>query len=254
MIFIPIYFIIVSSFKENIQIFGSLLKFPLTLNLAKYVQALKQGELTRAIIISISVTAGAEILTLLLAFPAAYAIARIPTRLAILTESFFGLGFLIPALAILMPVFLLAVRIGLLYDPLMLVIFYPATKLSLSVILLSSFLRKIPHEIEESAEMDGANRLQRILYIFFPLAQPAVITVLVLNFIDIWNEYLFSLILMNQQNRTIQIAVSSLKSERLIDYGLVTAGAVISIIPVFIMFVFFQERIMQGMLAGALKG
>ena len=139
----------------------------------------------------------AEILTLVLAFPAAYAIARIQTRLGAMVEALFALGFLIPAMAILMPVFLTAIRLGLLYNPLMLIIFYPATLLSLTILLLASQLRGIPKELEESAIIDGASHLQLIWYVFLPMARPAVITCLLLNFLSVWNEYLFALILLN---------------------------------------------------------
>ncbi len=77
---------------------------------------------------------------------------------------------------------------------------------------------------------------------------------LVLNFINIWNEYLFALILMDSNNRTIQLALALLRAnQRSIDYGLIAAGILISMIPVYVVFIFFQEKIMQGMLAGAVK-
>ena len=101
--------------------------------------------------------------------------------------------------------------------------------------------------------MDGASVLQIMLEVFFPLSLPGVATVVVLNFIEIWNEYLFALILMSSDNRTIQIAVASLRTQRTIDYGVIAAGVVLSLIPVYLVFVFFQEKIMQGLLAGAVK-
>ena len=83
---------------------------------------------------------------------------------------------------------------------------------------------------------------------------PGIITVLVLNFINIWNEYLFALILMDSNNRTIQLALALLRAnQRSVDYGLIAAGVLISMIPVYIVFIFFQEKIMSGMLAGAVK-
>ena len=160
----------------------------------------------RAIIISTVVTIGAEIVTLVITFPAAYAVARLPTRLSAVTEAIFSLGFLIPGLAILMPVYLMTARAGLLYNPMALVILYPAFSLPLRMILLTSFMRKLPRELEESAVMDGGNVLQIMIYIFVPISMPGIITVLVLNFINIWNEYLFALILMDSNNRTVQLA------------------------------------------------
>jgi ABC-type glycerol-3-phosphate transport system permease component len=122
------------------------------------------------------------------------------------------------------------------------------------MILLAGFMRKIPHELEESAVMDGAGVLQIIFYIFLPLSLPGIITVLVLNFINMWNEYLFALILMDSDNRTVQLATALLRaSQRSVDYGLIAAGVVIGMIPVIIVFIIFQDRIMNGMLAGAIK-
>ncbi len=250
---VPLYFVVIAAFKDNRQIFISPLLPPEQITLDNLRQALEQGVLLRALGISTLITASAELVTILLAFPAAFAVARIRTRLAPWTEALFGLGFLIPALAILMPVFLTAVRLKLLYNPLMLIIFYPATKLSLAILLLSSHLRDIPRELEESAEIDGAGLPDIIARIFFPLARPALLTVILLNFIDIWNEYLFALVLLDSKNRTIQVAVATLKGERVVNYGLLAAGILISMLPVFLVFIFSQERIMGGLYSGAVK-
>ena len=254
LIIIPLYFVVISAFKNNNQIITTPLTLPSALDFNKFLQAQANVNLLRAMLISVAVAIGAEILTLVLAFPAAYAIARMQTRLAGLTEAIFSLGFLIPSLAILMPVYLMTAKAGLLYHPIALVILYPAFSLPLSLILLTSFMRKLPRELEESAVMDGGNVLQIILYIFFPICMPGILTVLVLNFINIWNEYLFALILMDSNNRTVQLALALLRAnQRSVDYGLIAAGVLISMIPVFIIFIFFQDRIMSGMLTGAIK-
>lgn len=254
LIVIPIYFVVISAFKENAQIIASPLSLPASLSLKKFIEAQSLVNLGRATMISVIISLGAESLTLLLAFPASYAIARIQTRLSPLAESVFSLGFLIPGLAILMPVYLMTARAGLLYKPIALILLYPAFNLSLSIILLSSFMRKLPRELEESAVMDGANVVQIIFHIFLPICMPGIITVLVLNFINMWNEYLFALILMDSNNRTIQLATALLRAnQRQIDFGMIATGVVTSLIPVVIVFIFFQEQIMTGMLAGAVK-
>ncbi len=253
-IVIPLYFVIVSAFKDNSQIVLTPLALPVKFDFSKFIQTQTSVHVLRAGLISIFITTGAEALTLLLAFPAAYAVARIHTRLSPVVESIFSLGFLIPGLAILMPIYMMTAKAGLLYHPIALVILYPAFNLPLAMILLSSFMKKLPRELEESAVMDGGNVLQIIFHIFLPICTPGIITVLVLNFINIWNEYLFALILMDTNNRTIQLALALLRAnQRTIDFGLIAAGVVISTIPVFIVFVFFQDRIMKGMLAGAVK-
>ena len=253
-IIIPLYYVGVSAFKDNSQIFSAPLALPTRLSFENFAKAEVAGRLGRATMISFAVTASAEVLTLLLAFPAAYAIARIRTPLAALVERFFSLGFLIPAFAMLVPVLLLMAQLNVLYNPISLMLFYPAWRLPLAIVILASYLRTVPRELEESAEIDGASRLQIIRYILFPLARSGVITVMIINFITFWNEYLFSLILMSQENRTMQVALSILKVERLVDYGMLAAGILISIVPVYIAFLLFQERVVEGIYAGAVKG
>ncbi len=252
--FIPLYFVVTSAFKTNDQIILQPLALPPALNFQKFFSAQSNVNLLHALFISVIITAGAEIFTLLLAFPASFAVSRIQTRLAGIVEGIFSLGFLIPGLAILMPVYLMVAKSGLIYNPIALIILYPAFNLPLSIILLSGFMRKLPHELEESAVMDGANVFQIILHIFFPISMPGVLTTLVLNFLNIWNEYLFALILMDSDNRTIQLAIALLRAnQRTVDFGLIAAGVVVSMIPVYIVFVIFQDKIMSGMLAGAIK-
>jgi multiple sugar transport system permease protein len=121
-------------------------------------------------------------------------------------------------------------------------------------VVLASYLRTVPREIEESAEIDGASRFQIIRHLLFPLARPGVVTVVIINFITFWNEFLFALILLSQKNRTMQVALSILKGERLVDYGMLAAGVLISIVPVYVMFLIFQEQIVEGLYVGAVKG
>jgi multiple sugar transport system permease protein len=254
LIIVPLYFVVISAFKDNALIITAPLAPPGGLDFHKFFQAQASVNLLHGVLISIIVTVGAEVLTLALAFPASYAVARINTRLATVAEGTFSLGFLIPGLAILMPVFLMTAKAGLLYNPIALILVYPAFNLPLSIILLSSFMRKLPRELEESAVMDGGNVLQIMYYIFFPICLPGVITVLVLNFINIWNEYLFALILMDSDNRTAQLALALLRAnQRSIDYGLIAAGVVITMIPVYVVVILFQDRIMSGLLTGAIK-
>jgi multiple sugar transport system permease protein len=109
-------------------------------------------------------------------------------------------------------------------------------------------------ELEESAEIDGAGRLRILSSIFVPLVKPGVVTVVILNYISIWNEFLFALILLDQKSRTVQVAVSVLKGERLTDYGMLAAGVLISILPIIVVFLFFQRKIIGGLYSGAIKG
>lgn len=252
-IIIPFYYVLISSFKSNAEIFNAPLGLPSTLNFENYVLAQERVNILVTMHTSIVVTVATLILTMLIGFPAAYAISRIPTAIAPITEAFFGLGFLIPTFALILPVFLIAAGTGLLYNPLYLIIFYTAVRTPLTVILLASHMREIPIELEEAAVIDGATRLDLIRHIFLPLTRSGLATVTVLNFIFAWNEYLFALILLSGDIRTLQLVIPLLRSERLVDYGLVAAGIVISLVPIYVIFIAFQERVIAGMLSGSVK-
>jgi multiple sugar transport system permease protein len=253
-IIIPFYFVFVAAFKENAEIFGgSPLALPNNWSFAKFELAQERADMFGSMLRSLRIVVGAEGLTLLLGFPAAYAVARIRVWIARWVELLFAMAFLIPTFALILPVFLLSVDLDMLYDPLYLTVFYAASRLSLTVILLASHIRDIPFELEEAAMIDGANRLQVIYRVILPLTQSGIATVLVLNFIHFWNEYLFALILLPGNHRTLQLSLPLLRSERLVDYGLVAAGVVIAVVPLYLLFMSFQERIVTGMLSGSVK-
>ena len=253
MILVPLYYTVINSFKTNQTIFDSPLSPPTSLSLHNYSDALSMANLGSAFVNSGSITSGSELVTLLLAIPAAYGIARIPCRLSRAIERIFGVGFLIPAFAVLVPTFLLAVYSQLLYSRLFLILFYPAMVLPLSVLVIAQFMRTIPLELEEAAEVDGARRHHILLQVILPLSLPGVVSVIILNFVTFWNEFLFALILTDGSTQTVQVAVPSLADPRGEDYALVAAGVILSLIPVYLLYVIMQGRMQKALVAGALK-
>lgn len=253
---LPIYFIVVSSSKTNSEIFNQGLSFPEQWSLSKYVEAWNGVSMYQALLNSLFVTVIALAITVALAVPAAYAIARSKSRLGTLIRSYFSLGFLIPGFAALVPTVILAIWIGMFQTKVFLALFLPATSLPLAVVLLSQYMMSIPADLEESATLDGANRFQVLMHVYLPMSMPGLVSVMVLNFITFWNEYIFALILTgpNVEERTVQVALPMLKGANMIDYGLLSAGAVISVVPVFIAYALLQSRLEGAMAAGAVKG
>lgn len=257
-ILLPLYYVLISSFKGNVEIFNNPLGWPETMDFGNYLRVQERVNALRAIGTSFVITTSSLFLILIVSTVAAYGIARVAGRFeskwpALIAEAYFGLGFLIPAFSLLVPVFLLAARSRMLYNPLYLIMFYVASNLSLSILMLSSHMRGIPRELEEAAEIDGASRFQILRYIIVPLSRSGLVTVLVLDFIAVWNEYIFALMLLDSSFRTIQVAIPLLHTAHRVDYGLISAGIVAALVPVYIVFVFFQERIIQGMFAGSVK-
>jgi len=253
---VPFYYLVVSCFKDNSDIYNFPLNLPRLWTLAKFARVQAEVNIFHAVGVSFYVTIGAEAISLVLGFLAAYAIARIPTKITRFIEPIFAAGFLIPSFAIIVPVFLLAVKVGLFNNPLSYIFFLSSSSLPFTVILLTSSLREIPREIEESAEMDGASRADIILKIMVPMTTPGIITIVLINLFGFWNEYLFGWILLggNLAARTVQMVVPLLRTAKNVDYSLVAAGVVVSVIPMMIVFIFFSEKIMSGISTGAVKG
>ncbi len=144
--------------------------------------------------------------------------------------------------------FQILVRYGL-YDTLVgLVVVYVGVQLPLTVHILESFFKRIPRELFEAARLDGCADLAAYWRIAFPVAAPAIVTVVIVNFILLWNEFLYAVVLItNDAKRTLPLGVYKFMGDQFSDVGMVATGAMISIVPVVIAYAFFSERIIQGM-------
>lgn len=252
---LPLYFLIVSSFKSNSAIFNDPFSLPSSLGLDNFIAAWARVEMGAGLWNSVVTTVAAEILTLILAVPAAYAIARAPGRIGLLVERFFALGLLIPAFAALVPTLLLSVYLGMFQTREFFVLFQPATALPLSVILLAQFMRTVPVELEESAMIDGASRFRILVSVYVPIVTPGIVTVLILNFLNFWNEYLFALVLIgpDPELRTVQVALPNLASQTATEYAVLLAGCLITMVPVYLVYILLQRRLEDALLQGAVK-
>jgi multiple sugar transport system permease protein len=253
---IPLYFMIISAFKSNEAIFNSPFAFPTEFSLSNFENAWQNAQMGKALANSTLVTVVSELITLALAIPASYAIARGKGRAGRLVEGFFAAGLLVPGFAALVPTLLLAVAMGLFHTREFLFLFFPATVLPLSVILLAQFMRSVPAELEESAMIDGASRFRILVSVYIPIIVPGIATVAILNFLTFWNEYLFSLILAGPDPdvRTVQVALPTLVSQTNTQYGVLIAGALITMIPVYIVYIILNRRLEDALLQGAVKG
>lgn len=253
---IPFYYFIVSSFKTNEEIFESPLALPTTFDFANFTTAIQQADLGLAVANSALTTVAALVLTLLLALPASFALARARGRAGKIVESVFALGFLIPSFAALFPTFLLAAALGLFHTRTFVVFLLPATALPLSIVILTSFMRTIPRELEEAASMDGASSLQVLRQVYLPICVPGIATVLLLNFLSFWNAYLYPLILIGPDTaqRTIQVALPTLKVDAGTDYGVLMAGTLFTLLPVYLVYTVLQRQMQRALLSGAVKG
>ncbi|ESP95908.1 carbohydrate ABC transporter permease [Streptomyces sp. CHA1] len=255
LLLVPLYYLLISAFKTNDQIFGSPFSLPTSLSPHNFTEAFTSADLGAAVVNSVLVTALALALTLGLAIPAAFALARSDGRLGAFVERVFSLGFLVPTFAALFPTFLLAASTGLFHTRAFMVLFLPATAMPLSVVILVQFMRTIPREMEEAARMDGASTFAVLRHVYTPMCMPGIATILLLNFLTFWNEYLYSLVIIGPDPglRTVQVALPTLKSLTGTDYGILTAGTVLTLVPVWAVYTVLQKRMQQALVSGAVK-
>ena len=256
LLILPFYYFVVSAFKSNEEIFESPLALPSDWSLGNFATAIQQADLVLAVANSALTTIAALVLTLVLALPSSFALARAGGRIGRIVEGVFSLGFLLPSFAALFPTFLLSAALGLFHTRTFIVLLLPATALPLSIVILTSFMRTIPGELEEAATMDGATPLQVLRHVYFPVCIPGIATVLLLNFLSFWNAYLYPLILIGPDTaqRTIQVALPTLKVDAGTDYGVLMAGTLFTLLPVYLVYTVLQRQMQLALLSGAVKG
>ncbi len=252
----PFYYAIITSFKSGSAIF-QVTYWPTDFSLANYWGVLAQGRFPRNIFNSIVVSFAVVVLSLLLAVTAAYALARVRFQgrgillFTILSVSMF------PQIAVLAGLFEMVRGLGLYNNLLSLILAYMIFTLPFTVWVLTTFMRDLPIELEEAAIVDGAKPHQIIFQVFMPLMWPALVTTGLLAFIAAWNEFLFALTFVsNDAQRTVPVAIALLSgaTEQEIPWGPIMAASVIVTVPLVILVLIFQRRIVAGLTAGAVKG
>ncbi|MEV6867878.1 carbohydrate ABC transporter permease [Streptosporangium subroseum] len=252
---IPLYYLVVSAMKSNIEIFTRPFALPANWLWENFGTAWQTADLGRALLNSVLVSLVAIALTLGLAVPAAYALARTDNRLARLITGTFSAGFLIPPFAALIPTVVLAIQVGLYGTREFQMLFLPASALPLSVLLLTQFMRTVPQALVESAALDGAGHWLLLTRVFVPIAMPGVVSVTILQLLTFWNEYLFSLTITGTgpDVRTVQVALPMLVSDAT-NLGVLAAGTVLTVLPVYVVYSLMNRRMQEALTAGAVKG
>jgi len=194
-------------------------------------------------------------LNLIVAVPAAYAMAKI-RFIGRQTSIYFMLSTrVIPDIALVVPFFLFIRALGLLDHLGSLVITYLAITVPFSVFILVSYFESLPDELDKAARVDGCSRLQTLVRVYVPLAAPALVAVVLFTFLTSWNEFLLALMFTQTPNsQTMPIVVASFASDFTISFAFINAAGVLSVVPPVAMAVIFERYIVSGLTAGAVKG
>lgn len=253
--FMPFIFMVLNSFKEKFEMLTKgVFQFPDKLNWANYTEVLTGGFLNyfknSVIVLAVSL-----ILLLFISACASYPLARFKFKLA---QPIYGLivaCMSIPVHITLIPVFKMSKATGL-YDSIWALIGpYIAFAVPISVFILTSFMQEIPREIEESAEIDGCGKIQMFFSMILPLAKPGLATLAIYNGVNMWNEFSFAYTLtQSSPNRTLPLAIWEFQGQYSMNTPMIMAVLTLTLLPMIIMFIIFQDKLVKGMTAGAVKG
>ncbi|QMV42405.1 carbohydrate ABC transporter permease [Cohnella cholangitidis] len=252
----PLVWLFIYSLKTNEEILsGSFFSLPAVWQWSNYSAAVESGNYWRYLTNSVFVTGVTMICVIILAALTAFAITRFRWKYGQLVLLLFLLGMMIPMQGTLLPLMIIFKNIDILNTRLSLILPYIAFQTPIAVFILSGFMRTVPQEIEESGIMDGASVFRIFRSIILPISVPPIVTVCILAFINIWNEYILAATFISSEKlKTLPFGVNSFVSQYSVNYGAIGAFLVLGALPVILIYFLLSEKITKGMVAGAVKG
>ncbi|GGE59811.1 sugar ABC transporter permease [Streptosporangium jomthongense] len=252
----PFYYAIVTSFKSGSDLFD-VTWWVSSIDFSNYLSVIGDGSFVGSIWNSVLVSFATVIIAMVFGLTAAYALGRVQFRgrsavlMIVLGVSMF------PQVAVLSGLFEVIRALDLYNSPLALIFSYTIFTLPFTVWILTTFMRQLPKELEEAAIVDGASPMTTLFKVFIPLMWPAMATTGLLAFIAAWNEFLFALTFtLTDDQRTVPVAIALLTggSQYELPWGNLMAASVIVTVPLVLLVLIFQRRIVSGLTAGAVKG
>ena len=250
---IPLYITITVGLKPQTDV-SSYWKMPSTPYVRNFTNAFQAGNMLRAYGNTFIITLCATLSVLLLATMAAYPLARYPSRLNKAVRTFFLSIMMVPALSLLVPIYVLLLRLGGISKYQGIVPVHVAFNLPLAIYMFSNFIKTIPAELDEAALIDGCSVYSIFYRIIVPMLKPVVVSVVILTAVPVWNDYQYSVYFLHRpQMRVITLAVASFFQQSGSNPNTAAAAALMAIIPVVILYIILQKYFIKGMVDGAIK-
>jgi raffinose/stachyose/melibiose transport system permease protein len=254
-VIIPIYWIVITSFKSQDKYFSDNPMAPPTSPTLENYRLVIESNFPHYFVNSVIITIGAVVPALVVSFMASYGIVRgAGNRFLQFINGMFLMGLAIPIQAVIIPVYLIIIKLHL-YDSLLALILPSiAFAIPLSVLVLSNFIRDVPKELFESMRVDGASEWRTLWSLAFPLTRPAMVTVAIYNGLAIWNGFLLPLILTENPNiRVLPLALWDFQGQYTVNIPAVLAAVVLTTLPILILYVIGRRQLLSGLTAGFSK-
>ncbi len=250
----PVYFMTVSAFKTKSEYLANKWGLPPSLDLTNFNVAVAGEKFFMRFANSAILTVGSVALSLVIACLAAYAFARAEFRGKRILFNLILTLMVVPPVVMVVPLFVSMVRWNLVNTYQGTILIYTGLLLPFSIYLMTNFFQTIPHEIVEAARIDGCSNIGVFWRIMMPLSAPAVITLIVVNALWVWNELLIALVFMQKDElKTLMVGIAALRSRNYVDIPATMAGLLIATIPIVVVYIFGQRYFIRGLTSGAVK-
>ncbi len=255
-VFFPFYWILISSFKTEKEMLSANATFlPHTFTLNHYYRVLFESSYARYLGNSMFVALATTVIGLLLAICSAYSLSDFTYKGKRFSETLILYASMFPGVLLLLPVYVLVNKLGLLNSLWALVIVYVMLYVPFGVFNLRTFFTSIHKELREAAWIDGATKMQVLFRVILPLSAPGLVTVASWTFILSWSEYLFGMLLINNPaKKTVVVGLADWMGEYYLDWGALSAGSVLVVLPIIILFAFMGKGFIKGLTSGGVKG
>lgn len=250
----PLLFVFQSSFKSQMEYMSSIWSFPKSFFWGNYERIL-QPDFLRYFGNSLVVTAITITLVIFIASLASFVFAKMKFRLNKCLFAMFIVGMMVPVHTTLIPVYVIINRLGLYNHLFGLIGPYISFCLPVSIFIFTGFFKDVPHELEEAARIDGCTHFMVYRKIMFPLSLPIIATVAIYNFIYVWNEFIYALILIDSaQYKTIPLGIREFSGAETVNIPRILTAIAFSTLPLMIFYFVAQERVINSLTSGAVKG
>lgn len=253
--FFPIYLAVINSVKTQGEMFSSFVALPTKLHFENYSQAFAKIHLLNSTLNSVIVSVFGIAGIICCAALAGYKLSRTSGRLSAAIFSLFIASMLVPFHSIMIPLTRMAKALHVSGTTYGLAVIYIGLGVNMAVFLYHGFVKSIPRELEEAARIDGCGEFQTFWRIIFPLLLPITVTIAILDFLWIWNDFLLPLLMLTDTTKyTLILSTNTLFGEYNKEWPLILAALVLTALPVIVIYGFFQKFIMHGIAEGAIKG
>jgi len=250
-VILPLLLVISNALRPTREIFKNPVGLPTSPSFDSFVKAWEQASFNVYFLNSLLITVSSVLLATAVSAMAAYILGRYKFRGSAFLSAYFLAGLMLPFRLAIVPLFLMLNKLGLIDNRLGLILVYAATGIPFSIFILSAFFRQLPRELSEAARIDGANEFVIFGRIMLPLVRPALATVIVFQFVPLWNDFFFPLVLLRSTDKwTLPVGMTRFFGEFQADWSTLFAGLIITTLPLIIIFLLATKQIIAGLTAG----